>query len=694
MILVTALPAMATEKVHFFNILVDRTEQGLRIKTKPESLLDYKFIKDDDYNIDKSAHEYTLDALFRQTAFLMRTLERNRGSIHKDKESFLPILKYGFELALRDVTGEVIEMKEYDVVLGLSPEEETGWISVDEGRIKHPFKINQLTQQDEYDQFINNLVFPHSEVTLPLPAQDEYLVDLYYKWPRTVVPESDFNVFDLFPSGILWDKGVIKKLKIHLGTTYSYKDGDQWKQVQSEHLRHHKRSIEQYGHVLETAKGNDLGKTIVALEEYVSTVPGDRKALKRLMDAYLKDLRNDEAFNLISRFQPFFATIREGLPNQKSLAMKAERRRNWLLGNKSTFAKNEAVTLGITSPVDGDLVTGTTQLTFSLAGNESPILEIECYLEEQLIAKLTAPPFETKFTVDGSYGNLNVRVVAYFEDETFQEDQIRVSTLKVDEEERVNLVGIRASIFQPKAELSKQLTKEDFQVKENKVVKQVENFKKDTAPLRVAILLDTSISMFGDKLYKAQYAVKTFISKLEPEDRVSIFSFDNKVLKLSDFTNDFDAVVPQLMTLSPQWATSLYDSMLIAHDALLGQNGTKVMIVVSDGDDSMSATNDIHVASVLRNSPVMVYSIILPGGFLGASDKGEYFLKEMARLSGSMSIKLNKVSRLDETFDRLYIDLKSFYYLDYYTDYINPADRELAVRVKGVRGRVRFRAVN
>ena len=689
-----SLPMLATTHVNFFNIKAERGDNALVIRTEPEHLVAYELLKDERYSLDKNTYDNTLDSPFRQVAFLMRTLERNRGTVYADSSAPLQVISFTFELAVRQVTGDPIDMLEYKVVLGLDPEPGMGLISCELGGITHRFPINDLLDPDVYSSFLNHTVFPFGERAMKLPTESEYLVDLYYRWPEVEVSKGDFSLFDLFPSVILWNQGPIKKIKIHLGTTYSYQRENQWYQTQSEHLRMNQVSIDAYSRVLKRIEDQEPREVIASLEEYVNLVPGDKKALKRLMDYYLKEEMNTEAFSLITRFRPFFATIRGGLPNEEALARKALRKRSLLLGKKNSFERDSSIPLKITSPEDGDLVTGTTNLEFNLINQDSPVLEVECYLEEQLIAKLEEPPYRVPFTVDGAFGDLTLRVVAYFENETYQEHEIVVRTLKVDEEERVNLVALRASVLQVNSGIDRELTKDDFRISENKQEKKIEHFRKDTAPLRVAMVLDSSISMFGPKLYRAQYAVKTFLSKLGPEDRVSIFSFDNKVLKLSDFTNRYETVVPPLMTLSPQWATSLYDAMLIAHDALMGQNGTKVMIVVSDGDDSGSVTTDIHVASVLRGSPVMVYSVILPGGFLGEPIEGERFLNEMARLTGSISLRVRKVDNLDATFERLYQDLKSFYYMDYYSSFFDPQARETVVRLKGRGGKIRSRTIN
>ncbi len=693
-LLVTS-PLLATKEVNFINIAVDREEGALSIKAEPQPLFSYRLLRDDNYTLDQNQYDLVLDGSFRQTAFLMRTLERNRGTLYAGSSgSPYYVLRFSFDLALRKNTGDIIERKKYSVRVGLDPEEDTGIIFCEEDNITHKFSISKLSDSNEYRKFLKNMVFPFEKVKMALPSDSQYLVDLYYSWPRQY--QKDDKLLDLFPSLILWDKGGIKKLDVHLGTTYCYKKGDEWIQVQSEFFKSIKDSVDTYTEVLKAVDELDPEEYIPMLEEYVKLSPGDKKALKLLMDKYLTEGMHTEAYDLIVRFEPFFATIREGITNKQDLARKAEKKRNQLRGKMNNFTKASNVVLKIVSPVEDDLVTGTTDLIFTLEGDESPILLIECYMDSEKIGEISGPPYKVPFSVDGSYGLKRLSVTAYFENETFQKDEVLIETIKVDEQQRVGLVSVRATVFNSVGDGGKPLTKEDFEVKENKVEKKIEHFQKSEAPLRLGILLDTSISMVGEKLHQTQYAIQTFLSKLEEDDKASVYTFDSNVLKLSDFTNDFNKIAPGLMTLSPQGSTSLYDAMLIGHDALLGQNGTKVLIVISDGEDSNSSTTDIHVARLLRNSPVIVYSLVLPDEFLGNSSHGDgsRFLVEMSRLSGSVHTKVSNVKKLSEIFDRIYQDLKNLYYFDYYSDETNPEQRDIRIKVKKMGAKVRYRALN
>lgn len=683
--------AAATEHINFVEFKAEKAGTGMDVTMEPVPLLDYEQIRDDRYFLHKRSLDYNLDAVFRQTAFLMRTLERNRGTLITDSE--LPVISYLFQFGVRKTDGTPVDVSEYKVTIGLTAEEDKGFIRTESGK-EHFFQPSTLTDTAMFNTFVTNIVFPQSKQRLALPDGDGYIIDVYFRWPRVEVDKDQFNVFDLFPSGILWNKGFIRDIWMSLGATYCWVDeSGALKQVRSRHLHAFKDSVEKYEAYLKAVDKGDLEEQIVLLEEYVALVPNDRKALKNLMDAYIEFGMDDEAFDLILRFQPFFATIREGLDNRNQLAVRAERRRNRLLGRKAQFKRDKGVKLRISSPVDGDLITGTTDLEFQLVDNGSPLLEVEAWLDEQLISRMEEPPFRTKFTVAGTMGDLKLRVRAYFENETYQEDVITVSSLKVDEEQKVNLVPLHASVFTVRGDGDQEYTADDFLIRENGEKRKVEHFRKSTAPLRIAVVIDTSVSMFGEKLYHAQYALKTFVDKLQPEDRVAIYTFSDRVLKMQDFSNKFEQIEQNLLTFTPLGATSLYDAMLIANDALEGQNGTKIMIVLSDGDDSSSTTTDIHVAGMLRRGPVMVYPIILPGGVISDGDRGEIFLKQMANLSGSIFTKVSKTKNLDEKFAQIYEDFKSFYYLDYYSTFARPEDREIDVKLKSSGKKLRIRAL-
>ena len=692
-VLFLSLPAFAIDDLNYFDLELDHQKDGVHISVDAKPLFPYEYLRDNRYLLKDVSYDHLFDGPFRQVVFLMRTLERNRGVLlRKDATEGLPILRFKFGLNIREESGVIIQPTEYQVLVELSPEPNTCAISCEEWGTRKTFEINSLNQPELYKAFIEYLVLPTEDRVLHRPNAQGFVVDLFYRWPDVVLDKDEVNLFDLFPSFLLWDKGIANRLHKFVASAYSYFEDGEWHTATSDHTRIFKSSIDDFTRVLESEKESPEAY-IVALEEYLQKTPSDRRALQRLMDAYLERDMDIEAYGLISRYQPFFATIRGGLDNQEALAQRAAQKRNFLLGKLAQFERITDAAVAITAPADGDLVTGTTKLEFSVANKNADLLLVDAFLGDQRIARLEDPPFNLPFSVEDLGKRFaTLRIVAYFQDETYQEDEIRVQVLEVDEQERVNLVPLRASLIDLK-DSGGAAKEENFVITENGKKMNVEHFRYSQAPLRIAFVLDTSASMLGDKVLATQFAVNSFISKLKPDDRASIYTFDDRVLKISDFTNDFKDLKPKLMTLLPKGGTSLYDAMLIAHDALLGQNGTKVLIVMSDGDDMGSSTTDIHVASTLRHSPVMVYSVILTGGDFEIPRGAKQFLKQIARMTGSTHTQVRNPNNLPGIFDKIYDDLRSYYYLDYYSSVPEPDQRKIEVRYKGS-GRLRFRVLN
>lgn len=692
LIVFCSLSVFAVDSLHYFEIDLNHKENGMSISVNANPLFPYAYLRDDRYLLDEQSYDQNFDGPLRQVAFLMRTLERNRGVLMDAKNPTpLPILSFEFNLNVRDEPGAILQKNVYKVIVELDAKPNTCVIRCDQWGTRQEFPINRLTVPSVYQSFVQYLVMPKAEKTLPRPNRSSFVVDLFYRWPDVEVDESEAKIFDLFPSLLLWDKGIANRITRHVATAYSYKLDNQWQTESATHARVFGESVHAFTNVLESEKNQDPEDYIVTLEEYLNKVPSDKRALKRLMDSYLQEEQDIKAYGLISRYQPFFATIRGGLDNQEDLAEKAQEKRNFLLGSLSKFERDERAKVAITTPANGDLVTGTTQLEFTVAYDEAKLLLVEAFLGNERIARLTSSPFKLNFSVEDIQArSRDIRVVAYFENQTFQDHIINVKILNVDEQQRVNLVPLRASVLSLRDDVGG-VKKELFQITENGKPMKLEHFRKSDAPLRVAFVVDTSGSMMGRKILATQFALKSFLEKLMPDDSASVYTFDDRVLKISEFTRDFTGLSRNLMSLTPKGSTTLYDAMLIAHDALLGENGTKVMIVISDGDDSGSATTDFHVVDTLRNSPVMVCSVILTGGELVTNaDRAKQFLKEVSRMTGSLHTQVRNPKNLPETFDKIYADLRSFYYMDYYSDLPKSSKRKVEVRYKG-KGRLRYR---
>ena len=121
-----------------------------------------------------------------------------------------------------------------------------------------------------------------------------------------------------------------------------------------------------------------------------------------------------------------------------------------------------------------------------------------------------------------------------------QDDQQQpVATLKVN----VNLVSLYFTVHDKHGALIPHLTKDDFNVLEDKAPQKIKNFTAETdQPLTLGILLDTSGSQ-QNVLPLEQQAGAAFLSRvLRSKDEAFLISFDVNVDLLSDYTSNAHAL--------------------------------------------------------------------------------------------------------------------------------------------------------
>jgi len=91
-----------------------------------------------------------------------------------------------------------------------------------------------------------------------------------------------------------------------------------------------------------------------------------------------------------------------------------------------------------------------------------------------------------------------------------------------------------------------------------------------------------------------------------------------------------------------------------------------VIIFVSSGSDSSSSVRAESLLPNLDQSGIPVYAIILGVG-QGLDRQGARFLERVAGATGSITTLVEDVSHLNEAFAHIHDELKSFYFLAFYS---------------------------
>jgi Ca-activated chloride channel family protein len=237
-------------------------------------------------------------------------------------------------------------------------------------------------------------------------------------------------------------------------------------------------------------------------------------------------------------------------------------------------------------------------------------------------------------------------------------------TLRMD----VKLVNVFVNVIDQDGAIVSGLTRNDFALAEDGRPQQIAVFERlSDLPLNLTLAIDTSGSVHKDMAVEADAARRFAHALLRSQDQMSLMQFATEVRDLTPFTNKASQIDHGLSQLHGDWATSLYDAICQASGHLGGKEGRRVLVLVSDGDDTASnASYGKAVEQALRNE-VMIYSIIdVPiEASAGRDLGGEHALITLAEQTGGKSFYVSD-GGLNKAFARVSDDLRTQYLLGYY----------------------------
>ena len=132
-------------------------------------------------------------------------------------------------------------------------------------------------------------------------------------------------------------------------------------------------------------------------------------------------------------------------------------------------------------------------------------------------------------------------------------------------------------------------------------------FENGAAALSCGLLLDTSQSMDA-ALPALKGAARKLIAGLRPDDAVAVYSLTGGISELQPFTTDKVAAVRAVMRAELGEMTALYDGLVRVNRDLAGRTGKKVIVVLTDGEDTAS-TLSAETAILRADRGVPIYTI-------------------------------------------------------------------------------------
>src|ERR1017187_10765253 len=145
---------------------------------------------------------------------------------------------------------------------------------------------------------------------------------------------------------------------------------------------------------------------------------------------------------------------------------------------------------------------------------------------------------------------------------------------------QVQLVTVLATVKNQRGGLVGSLGKEDFAILDEGRPQDIRVFDRQAGvPLSVALLVDSSGSTAKDLKFELDSATRFLRTIIRPEDRACIFSFNQSVEQIGDFSNDVASLERHLRSIRSEGGTSLYDAIFLASEQLHHLPGRRVIVL-------------------------------------------------------------------------------------------------------------------
>ncbi len=170
-----------------------------------------------------------------------------------------------------------------------------------------------------------------------------------------------------------------------------------------------------------------------------------------------------------------------------------------------------------------------------------------------------------------------------------------------------------ATVVNADGQLVTALDRDAFDLFEDGEPQPITHFTSERVPVSLAVLLDVSDSMFGQRLQEARAAIEQFVGRLLDEgDEFAIVAFNHRQQVLVPWSTEEGAAANAMSPIRPFGSTAIYDAIVAALPlADIRHRQRAALLVISDGADTASDTSLRDVRAQLLRSDAFVYAVAI-----------------------------------------------------------------------------------
>ena len=244
------------------------------------------------------------------------------------------------------------------------------------------------------------------------------------------------------------------------------------------------------------------------------------------------------------------------------------------------------------------------------------------------------------------------------------------------------LVPIPVSVLDANGRSVTNLNLADFELTIDGKPAEISELARSETPIRLALLFDNSSSVRIASDFEKQAAIKFFRRVIRPEkDLAALYSVSTTAELEQPFTADISSLTRAIeMFPPPEGATALLEGIIQASEYLREVYGRRVLILVSDGDDTKSDATFEETIRALQVSNCQVYVVKTTdfenfkrtGSRRGNANirqlSAERRMSEIAGQTGGAVYSPIDEREVDDAFRQISAELTQQYILSYYPD--------------------------
>lgn len=275
--------------------------------------------------------------------------------------------------------------------------------------------------------------------------------------------------------------------------------------------------------------------------------------------------------------------------------------------------------------------------------------------------------------------------------------KIEEDVIKVD----ATLVPIPVSVLDSSGVAVTNLKLTDFELKVDGKPVEIGDLARSETPIRLAMLFDNSSSVLIARDFEKEAAQKFFKQILRPDkDMAALFSVADYTRLEQPMTRDVSLLLRAIdLFPPPSGATALLDGIIESSEYLQTAFGRRVIVIVSDGEDTYSdyKTTLEYVVKVLQIHNIQVYVVKTKDfenykrtGIRGGNANirtltAERRMIEITEQTGGAVYSPIDEDEVREAFKKISAELSQQYILSYYPETTDKPDdyRTISLAVRG-----------